>query len=64
MAQLEATPLEGEKVASMEHTSTTTMMPALAPTDVELRRQVLDELAWDGHVRPSESGVAVHDGAS
>lgn len=46
----------------MDTTSTRTMAPALAPTDVELQQQVLDELAWDGHVLPSEIGVAVHDG--
>lgn len=31
-------------------------------SDVGLQQDVLDELAWDGHVRPSEIGVAVHDG--
>lgn len=41
-------------------TRTSTM--ALAPTDVEIQEHVLDELAWDGHVRPGEIGVAVHDG--
>ncbi|HEX6799411.1 MAG TPA: BON domain-containing protein [Ktedonobacterales bacterium] len=46
----------------MEQASTTTMAPALAPTDVELQQQVLDELAWGGRVRPSEIGVAAHDG--
>lgn len=43
-------------------TQASTMAPALVPTDVDLQQQVLDELAWDGHVRPSEIGVAVHDG--
>lgn len=46
----------------MGQTSTRTIAPALAATDVELQQQVLDELAWDGHVLPSEIGVAVHDG--
>ncbi len=41
---------------------TETSTIALAPGDAELQEQVLDELAWDGHVRPSEIGVAVHDG--
>lgn len=39
-----------------------TIAMTMAPTDVELQQNVLDELAWDGHVRPSEIGVAVHDG--
>jgi osmotically-inducible protein OsmY len=31
-------------------------------TDLSIQRDVQDELAWDGHVRPGEIGVAVNDG--
>lgn len=31
-------------------------------TDVVLQKDVLDELAWDGHVRANEIGVSVKDG--
>lgn len=43
-------------------TRTTRTTRTMAPSDEELQEQVLDELAWDGHVRSSEIGVAIHDG--
>jgi osmotically-inducible protein OsmY len=42
----------------MADTSTTKM----ERTDVGIQQDILDELAWDGHVRPNEIGVAVEDG--
>jgi osmotically-inducible protein OsmY len=34
----------------------------VSPADDEIRRDVLEQLKWDGRIQPSEIGVAVKDG--
>ena len=36
--------------------------PAIARTDEQIQRDVLEELNWDPRVQPNEIGVAVKDG--
>jgi osmotically-inducible protein OsmY len=36
--------------------------PAIARTDEQIQRDVLEELKWDARVQPNEIGVAVKDG--
>ena len=43
-------------------TTTTAKPPTTRRSDIEIQRDVLDELKWDARVQPNEIGVAVKDG--